>query len=164
VAEFTYDAIGATRGDTPAGFRSLDRRARIGSGDARWQFATAEAMRWGIFTRAGFRVRGGEIAVGNDAVLHGGIGPFRSSAPVRIVYTIDEPTRRGYAFGTLPGHPLRGEELFVVERADDDSVWLRIRSFSRPAGPLWWATYPVLRVVQSLAVGRYLRSLAGPIS
>lgn len=161
--ELTYDAVGATRGDAPAGFHLIERRARLGEGEARWRFASAEAMRWGIFTRAGFGVSGGEIAVGNDAVLRGGIGPFRTTAPVRIVYTIDEPTRRGYAFGTLPGHPLRGEELFVVERADDDSVWLRIRSFSRPAGPIWWAAFPVLRVVQSLAVGRYLKALAGPI-
>jgi uncharacterized protein (UPF0548 family) len=30
-------------------------------------------------------------------------------APVRVVYVVDEPTRRGFAYGTLPGHPESGE-------------------------------------------------------
>jgi len=34
----------------------------------------------------------------------------------------------------LPGHPLRGEELFTVELSDDGMVALRIMSFSRAAG------------------------------
>jgi uncharacterized protein (UPF0548 family) len=83
--------------------------------------------------------------------------------PVRVVYVLDEPDRRGAAFGTLPGHPLAGEELFVVERRDDDSVWLTVRIFSRPAGGFWSAVRPALRLVQSLLVRRYLHELLGPL-
>ncbi|MBI5160997.1 MAG: DUF1990 domain-containing protein [Micrococcales bacterium] len=83
--------------------------------------------------------------------------------PCRVVYVVDEPQRRGFAYGTLPGHAARGEEAFLVDRRDDGSVWITIRAFSRPATPFWWLVDPILRVVQRVFTQRYLRALAGPI-
>lgn len=101
------------------------------------------------------------VRAGDTGMLR---APFWPKAfPVRVVFVVDEPTRRGAAFGTLPGHPLVGEELFVVEHREDDSVWLTVRIFSRPAGPLWTAALPALRLVQALFVRRYLRELTGPL-
>jgi uncharacterized protein (UPF0548 family) len=71
--------------------------------------------------------------------------------------------RRGFAYGTLPGHPLSGEELFVVERRDDDSVWLTIRSISRPSAPVWWALLPLVRLVQAIFLSRYEHALTRPL-
>jgi uncharacterized protein (UPF0548 family) len=88
---------------------------------------------------------------------------FRVKAPARVVYVIDEPDRKGFAYGTLPGHPECGEELFLVERKEDDSVWITIRSFSRPASWAWWLVYPVLRASQAFYTRRYLKALSGPI-
>ena len=89
--------------------------------------------------------------------------PWPIRIPTRVVYVVDEPSRRGFAYGTLPGHPERGEEAFVVERAADDSVWLVIRAFSRPAGALTWIGYPVARLMQAIYTARYERALAGPL-
>ncbi len=79
--------------------------------------------------------------------------------PAWFVYTVDEPQRRRFAYGTLAGHPERGEELFLVELSDDETVTLEIRAFSRPA--LWWsrAATPAARLVQRLVTERYLRAL-----
>lgn len=98
---------------------------------------------------------------GDTARLRMALWPF--PIPARVVYVVDEPGRRGFAYGTLPGHPERGEEAFIVERMPDGSVWLVIRAFSRPAGPLIWLGYPVARLLQSFYTARYLRALAGPI-
>jgi uncharacterized protein (UPF0548 family) len=98
---------------------------------------------------------------GDTARMRMGLWPFR--IPARVVYVVDEPGRRGFAYGTLPGHPERGEEAFVVERMADGSVWLVIRAFSRPAGPLIWLGYPIARLLQSVYTARYRRALAGPI-
>jgi uncharacterized protein (UPF0548 family) len=73
---------------------------------------------------------------------------FRNAA--RIVYVIDEPRRFGFAYGTLPGHAESGEERFVVEHLEDDSVWYDVRAFSRPR---YWPAriaYPVTRMLQKL--------------
>ena len=80
--------------------------------------------------------------------------------PCRVVYTIADERRRGFAYGTLPGHPARGEESFVVSLDDDNLVRLRVRRFSRPANPLFWLGQPVARVIQRGMTSRYLAALA----
>jgi uncharacterized protein (UPF0548 family) len=204
----TYAAIGATQSPDllrypPAGYRPIERTARIGHGEARYDYAWLAALTWGIQRNSGFRVTltdappevteasytpisfdaaGEPIApttlIDVDEVVYGadgtrllapgdtallGIGPFLKF-PVRVIYVVDEPRRRGFAYGTLPGHPEDGEESWMVEHRDDDSVWITIRAFSRPATRWWWAVYPVLRVMQEYYTRRYLRALAGPIA
>lgn len=101
------------------------------------------------------------IRPGDTALLRWLLWP--AHIPARVVYVIDEPDRRGFAYGTLPGHPERGEEAFVVERRGDDSVWLVIRAFSRPSNALFWAAYPALRIMQAVFTARYERALSGPL-
>ena len=101
------------------------------------------------------------VRPGDSALLKWMLWPAK--IPTRVVYVIDEPDRKGFAYGTLPGHPERGEEAFVVERRADESVWLTIRSISRPANRWFWAAYPVLRLMQALFTERYKRALTGPL-
>jgi len=103
------------------------------------------------------------LAPGDTAWL-GFPGPLPIRAPIRVVYVIDEPRRKGFAYGTLPGHPESGEDAFIVDQTDDGSVWLEIRSLSRPSSWFWWMMYPVLRVGQVAFTRRYLRSLSLPIA
>jgi len=175
----TYGSIGATQAADllsypPAGYRAYTARTRIGHGDARWEYACTEIFTWGIQRRAGLTIdipdrpatpEGlGLIAPGLTAVLGAPFGPFRVRAPVRVVYVIDEPMRKGFAYGTLAGHPENGEELFVVERTADGSVWLVIRAFSRPATRGWRLVAPALRVTQWFFTRRYLRALSGQLN
>jgi uncharacterized protein (UPF0548 family) len=103
------------------------------------------------------------VAPGDTALLGVPFGPFRVKAPARVVYVIDEPNRKGFAYGTLHGHPEDGEEAFIVDRTEDGSVWLEIRAFSRPANRFWWLVYPVLRASQAFYTRRYFLSLSGPV-
>jgi uncharacterized protein (UPF0548 family) len=53
--------------------------------------------------------------------------------PARVVYRVEEPRRFGFAYGTLPDHPERGEERFLIEwNQADDSVWYDLVAVSRP--------------------------------
>ena len=101
------------------------------------------------------------VRPGDSALLKWVLWPAK--IPTRVVYVIDEPDRKGFAYGTLPGHPERGEESFVVERRTDESVWLTIRAFSRPSNRWFWAAYPLLRMMQAIFTERYKRALTGPI-
>jgi uncharacterized protein (UPF0548 family) len=96
-------------------------------------------------------------AVGSEVLVH--LGPVR--APCRVVYVVDEPDRRGFAYGTLPGHAESGEELFVV-RYDSatDEVFAQVTAFSRHA--TWWskAAAPVTSVLQTVVTRRYLTALS----
>lgn len=99
------------------------------------------------------------IANGMTAVLRVPFGPFHVNAPVRVVYVIEEDHRVGFGYGTMSGHPLSGEESFVLEQREDDSVWLTMRSFSRAAGGARAVIAPVVLASQSQLAKRYLRAL-----
>jgi uncharacterized protein (UPF0548 family) len=58
--------------------------------------------------------------------------------------------RFGFAYGTLRGHPERGEERFLVERNEsDDSVWYDLLPVSQPAHWLARWGYPYTRYEQA---------------
>jgi uncharacterized protein (UPF0548 family) len=76
--------------------------------------------------------------------------------PCRVVWVLDEPDRRGFGYGTLPGHPESGEESFVVSLRPDDEVRYELRAFSRPATRLSRLGGPISRRVQTLALDRYV--------
>jgi uncharacterized protein (UPF0548 family) len=99
------------------------------------------------------------IVNGMTAKLHGRVGLIPFTAPLRVVYVIDEPGQAGFACGTMHGHPLRGEEAFIVERRPDDSVWLIIKAFFRPASGWMRVGAPVLRWSRRRLERRYLRAL-----
>ncbi len=103
------------------------------------------------------------IVPGDSVVLGIPFGPFHVTAPARVVYVVDDLRRKGFAYGTLPGHPESGEESFIVEQTDDGSVWLEISAFSRPANAWWWLVYPVLRLSQAFYTRRYFESLSGAL-
>ena len=99
------------------------------------------------------------IVNGMTAELTIHVRPFTFTAPVRVVYVIAEPARVGFAYGTMAGHPESGEESFIVDKRDDDSVWLSIRAFSRPSTWYYRLAWPVLRFQQAKFTKLYLKAL-----
>jgi uncharacterized protein (UPF0548 family) len=158
-APFTYDEVGSTRsGSTPRGYGTLHRSAQIGFGAERFAHAAQAVMGWEMHRRAGLSVRSTneQVVEGAVAVVRLGIGPLGLNAPVRVVYVVDQPHLRGFAYGTLPGHPECGEEAFMVELHDGGAVTLNITAFSRPASLLARLGGPLARAVQSRVTDRYL--------
>ena len=151
----TYTGQGATAADMPAGYRHVRAAKRIGYGRLRFEQAADAVLRYGMLRGAGLRVDATtDVArVGTDVL--GRLGPF--VAPCRVVYVLDEPDRRGFAYGSLPGHAVRGEELFAVRYdPSDGAVYAEVAAFSRPA--TWWGRLgnPILRLSQHLVTSRYL--------
>ena len=110
--------------------------------------------------RAGLRVAASDDRVVPGAVVVLGIcfGPVMVRAPCRVVYVVDEPRRRGFAYGTLPGHAESGEEAFVLAQQEDGTTTFTITAFSRPASFLARCAGPLGRRVQDLVTARYLRA------
>jgi uncharacterized protein (UPF0548 family) len=160
----TYAEVGATQGALPAGYHHLRRRESVGRGEAAFAAAAEVVMTWGVQRGAGFTVEASAPRASVGAVVRPsvGIGPMRVSAPCRVVYVVDEPHRKGFAYGTLPGHPETGEEAFVVSLLDDGAVEFEIVAFSRPA-TLWSrAGGPLNRLVQRVVTNRYVAAVRQP--
>jgi uncharacterized protein (UPF0548 family) len=100
----------------------------------------------------------GPPQAGTDVALDAPLPFGWVTAMCRIVAVVDESDRFGFAYGTLPVHPERGEESFVVRR-DDGRVTFRVVAVSRPAHPLARAVPPVADRLQDVAVRRYLRAM-----
>jgi uncharacterized protein (UPF0548 family) len=170
VLELNYDVAGATRpaeedwADRPGGYRAFERTVPLGAGDKRWASATRAVMSWQVKTRSGFAVEpvDGDLRARRGAayVLTARIGPVAVREPVRVVAVVTRPDRCGFSYGTRHGHPVSGEEAFVVHRSADGRVWLTLRSLTRPApGGAWRWVFPVLLIAQRYYRRRYLRAL-----
>ena len=167
----SYSARGATAPASrpwpasPPGFRRFERTVTIGRGEDAWAAAGQAVLLWEVKRRSGFAVTpadGGGIGVreGGRYTITAGRGPFVVREPVEVVAAVDTRDRRGFAYGTRWGHPVSGEEAFVVHRDADGRVLLTLRSLTRaaPAGR-WRFLFPVLLLAQLGARTRYVRAL-----
>ena len=158
----TYSEVGATAGELPAGYQHLRASRVVGSGRELFDRCVETVMTWGVQTGAGLLVvPGSRVHEGAHNQIGLRLGPLRTWAPCRVVYVVDEPDRKGFAYGTLSGHPECGEESFVVSIDEDGLVQFDVTAFSRPAR--WFARLggPITRLIQRRVTWRYLDAV-GP--
>jgi uncharacterized protein (UPF0548 family) len=158
--DVTYPEVGATDGDLPAGYRHVVRRAALGSGRDVFEGCATALMTWGVHRASGIDVRASHspAQIGTVVSQRLGLGPLGIVAPCKVVYVVDDEDRRGFAYGTLPGHPESGEESFLVSHLDDGSVTFDLRSFSRPANVISRVGQPVSHWVQDKMTDRYVKA------
>jgi uncharacterized protein (UPF0548 family) len=146
---------------TGADGRPLAVREVIGAGRATFERAADALLAWQMHERAGLEVVASSPVVRPGEVVVVGIrlGPVRITAPCRVREVVREERRAGFTYGTLPGHPVSGEESFFVEHHADDTVTASVTSVSRPAK--WYTRFgaPASRIVQKLAARRYVGAL-----
>ena len=147
---YSYPEVGATlHGEAlPAGYHHLRYRTCLGA--VPLETAGDAVLSWRMHRATGARVTASapRAAPGVSVVVRLGVGPLRMTAPCRVVWSVEEPDRMGFGYGTLPGHPERGEESFVVDRGADGLVWLTVTAFSRPAAWYARAAGPVVPLLQ----------------
>lgn len=157
----TYAEVGGTQaGPLPDGYRHLRVRHLLMTGATGPDLAAVgdALLSWRVHEAALVEVvpAGPEAVPGLRVVSRPGAGPVYLSVPCEVVWVERSPTRIGFGYGTLAGHPFRGEEAFVVERDDAGDLWFVVTAFSVP--DRWWvrAAGPLTVVGQRL----YLRVLA----
>lgn len=143
-----------------SGYRRSEVSAVIGHGDAVWARASEELMRWRVKTASGFAVDNDKpVSKGDQVLVAARLLGLTIVEPVEVTDVVRDTDRVGFAYLTLPGHPVNGEESFIAHRHGDE-VRLTVRSLTRaaPQQP-WRALYPVLLIAQVIARRRYLRAL-----
>jgi uncharacterized protein (UPF0548 family) len=158
---YSYAEVGATRRSLPDGYRVDRYSVDLGQGSTAFSRAAEGLRRWQAHLRAGVRVAPDnvEIEAGATVTVAVRVAFLTAVAPCRIVYVVDDADRFGFAYGTLAGHPERGEESFVVSRARN-RVTFDVIAFSRHAGALARLGAPIARTVQRTVTRRYLTGLA----
>lgn len=144
--------------------RPYERTVPIGVGEEQWRRAVDGLMSWGVKTGSGFEVRRGGVVgsramEGVDYTLIASVGPVNIHEPVRVVSVVETPERCGFAYATRPGHPVTGEEAFIVHRTADGRVWFTQRSLTRPGSGPWRLAFPIVLVAQRWYRARYVRAM-----
>lgn len=130
----------------PRGMRLSERSVTVAP-DA--QDAVATLIRsWEFKRRAGFSGPETAPAAGLEGMLTKRVFGITFTEPIRVVWA-DE---HGFGYETRPGHPIYGEESFVLENG-----MFTARSISRPSTLVWRLLSPALRFMQRTTHARYTR-------
>jgi uncharacterized protein (UPF0548 family) len=153
---------------------SLTGEARAGLKTHRWTAplpdhafpAAQEAIRaWAVHRGAGLGVvTDGPLVVGTNVAMSAPLPVGFVDAVCRVVAIVDEVDRFGFAYGTLPVHPERGEESFLVVRDERGALRFDVCAVSAPTHPLARLAPPVADRIQSSAARRYLAAMEGAVA
>jgi uncharacterized protein (UPF0548 family) len=157
----TYSEVGATAGELPAGCHHVRAERVIGHGREEFERAADEPFAGAVQRRAGATVRLSEVPLreGTHVQMRLRLGPLAFSIPCVVVWAERTTVSCGFAYGTLAGHPERGEERFVDRLMPSGEVIFMIVAFSAPARWFTRLGGPIARLVQSRMTDRYLRAL-----
>ncbi|WP_159440577.1 DUF1990 family protein [Tersicoccus phoenicis] len=151
---------------------------RLGTAIAHWEILSGAGLSVDAdddVARPGAQVRStvsaatllGADAVARVPVFLRGLLCAGLTAPCRVVWvapaTVVSPlagrtpvATSGFGYGTLPGHPERGEEAFLAHLYDDGDVEFEVRAFSRPATAVFTLGAPIGRRLQRFITDRYV--------
>ncbi len=160
-ADFSYSGLGMTRTNAPTGYRAEMRSVMLGADEDTWGRAVAGLRLWEAHRAAGAHVVPPDASIleGTTVLATLSVPGCTMVAPCRVVYVTDDADVFGFAYGTLEGHPAKGEESFLVRRVDG-TVHFDVVAMSRPGSLLTRLGGPVTRLVQSRMTERYLKGLA----
>lgn len=153
----TYSEVGATAGELPPGYHHVRMQRVIGRGRDVFERAADDLLAGEVQRRAGARVTLSEAPLREGTRVDMRLLVFR--IPCLVVWAERTADRCGFAYGTLPGHPERGEERFELELLPSGEVVFRIVAFSLPGRWFTRLGGPVGRWVQRRMTARYLRTL-----
>lgn len=100
------------------------------------------------------------VGAGTSLHVSGRVAGMRADAELRVILSVEEPRRVGFALGTVSGSVVSGEESFMVDWTDADEVWFTVRAFDAPASALYRAMPALIRRRRKELFTRYLRAVS----
>lgn len=163
--DLTYQPVGGSLGGpVPTGFHQRTWTTALPGIDA-FDRACAAIRAWAVHRGAALDVLlDGPLAVGTNVAMAAPLPLGFVDITCRIVAVVDEPDRFGFAYGTLPVHPERGEESFIVVRSCGGAVRFEVHAVSRPMHPLARVFSPIADRLQAAAARRYLLAMTAAVS
>lgn len=157
----TYPEVGATAGDLPAGYHHVRAERVVGHGRDDFERAADDLFAGAVQRRAGAEVHLSEspLRAGTQVTMRLRLGPLAFRIPCLVVWAERTADSCGFAYGTLPGHPERGEERFELRLTPPGDVIFTIVAFSAPARWFTRLGGQLARLVQAKMTDRYLAAL-----
>lgn len=165
---FSYSDVGATNNSPPSTFTLDHNRIQLGQGKVVFEKAREAIRAWKPFDQGWVQLCWPDTPIkqGSTVAILANCYGLRALNAARIVYVVDElapHVRFGFAYGTLADHVECGEERFLVEWLEDDSVWYDLLAFSRPQHLLLKLGYQLGRAMQRRFVRESQRAMIGAV-
>jgi len=100
------------------------------------------------------------VGPGTTVRVDGRIRGMSADAELRVIFSIEEPRRVGFALGTVGDSVVSGEESFMVQWYDNDEVWFTVRAFDAPSALLYRVFPRLVRRRRRELFTRYLRAIS----
>jgi len=156
----TYGPVGVSLDEAVATSLHRARWETVLDGQACFERGSAAICNWAVHRGSGLTVLAdGPLAVGTNVAIVAPLPLGFVEITCRVVAVIDEPGVFGFAYGTLPVHPERGEESFILTGAPDGTVRFVVAAASEPAHPLARLASPIAARLQDRAGLRYLAAM-----
>lgn len=146
----SYPEVGQSQHDFPIGYDHDRNQVYLGEGQVTFEKAKTALSQWQMFPSDWTKIyptqaplQKGQLVL----VLFRLFGLWWAN-PCRIIYTVDEPKRFGFGYGTVQGHVEKGEEYFGVYQNAAGEVWYEVKAYSKPGIWLTRLTYPLARRFQ----------------
>ncbi len=150
---FTYPEVGSTRGGiVPRGYGTDRVIQEIGRGRECFNRCVALMKEWAEYGLNWIEVfpHGVELKPESVVAVVAFVLGIWSMNACRVIYVIDEESRFGFGYGTLPDHAEIGEERFLIEwNKETDVVTYEILVFSNPSRWYYWLVFPLHRYAQN---------------
>ncbi|MEY4531485.1 MAG: hypothetical protein RLZZ156_2206 [Deinococcota bacterium] len=145
----------------PVGFYLDQHRIKLGNSATVFRQAKAALKSWKAHQSSWIQAYpiSTPLEIGQNVVIAVGIAKLQLLSGCRIIYVVDEPRMFGFAYGTLQQHPACGEERFLLEWLEDDSVVFSLYAVSKPANWFYRLAAPITRRIQFLASQAYLQAM-----
>ncbi|RJQ74681.1 DUF1990 domain-containing protein [Pseudonocardiaceae bacterium YIM PH 21723] len=160
-AQPTYREVGASKFDQlPKGYHHIRRRVRLGNGRDVFDRAARQVRLWAMHFGARIAVHPAKPATtGLRVITSVPFGPFVVHGPCMVVWDVNDDWYAGFGYGTLAGHPMTGEEAFLVEIDESGEVSFTVSAFARPHTWYAKAAWPIAAFMQSRIIGKYLQGV-----
>jgi uncharacterized protein (UPF0548 family) len=148
----TYPEVGSTYGGiVPPGYGTDKVVEEIGRGRECFDRCVSLMKKWAEYGLNWIEVfpHGVELQAESVVAVAAFVVGIWSLNACRVIYVIDEETRFGFGYGTLPDHAEIGEERFLIEwNKETDVVTYEILVFSNPSRWYYWLVFPLHRYAQ----------------
>lgn len=142
-------------------YRDLTVSLELGSGPRVFSAAREHLETWDVHRAAGFRVIASDrrAVLGSTVLLGFRFAALHVLGACRVVEVTNDGVQAGFTYATLPLHPERGQQTFLLTRDTGDVVSFRVESSSLPNDVVTRSAAPVALVAQKRAARRYLSAM-----
>ncbi|NNN20893.1 MAG: DUF1990 domain-containing protein [Acidimicrobiales bacterium] len=146
---------------TGYGSSHIRKSIQIGTNKRAFNKAVSALSSWDVHRGCGMKILSDNpvVSINSNVLIVAPIFLGHITALCRVTGLTKNDRHWGFKYCTLPHHVETGEEEFLLEMRNDETVWFTIEAHSKPSNTLVALLYPIPNLLQQRATNDYLKSM-----